>query len=45
MERAKGGDLAATRLLLERLVGTDDVRRWHDEGDVKQLEQLNELMG
>jgi hypothetical protein len=36
VERAKGGDLGAARLVLERLVGSEEVQRWQGEGEVRQ---------
>jgi hypothetical protein len=44
VDRAKAGDLGAARLLLERLVGIEELRRWPGEVDVKQAEELARLM-
>jgi len=44
VDRAKVGDLGAARLLLERLVGTEEVQRWPEEAALRHTEVLNEFI-
>lgn len=43
VRRAKQGDVAAARLLLDRLVGPNDLQRWPDEAQVQSIEWIASL--
>jgi hypothetical protein len=44
VDRAKAGDIGAARVLLDRLVGSGDLRGWPDEAQVRERELLGRLL-
>jgi hypothetical protein len=45
VERAKGGDLQAARLIVERFVGPQTLGEWPTAGDVQRAEMFDSLLG
>ena len=43
LQKAKGGDLAAARWLLDRCLGTETLERWNSERDVAEAETFDRI--
>jgi hypothetical protein len=45
LSKAKAGDIAAARLILDRLCGTDSLAEWPSDAQIRRTDWLNSVAG